>query len=86
MGITTPEPLDYTSVMARGKSLGWVVGYVALLGLGLYHGLYGLRSILCEIVHPGKERLLTWAIIGIGLVAFAFGSYVVIMSYAMEGI
>lgn len=86
LGLALQDPLEYTAVMARGKSLGWVAGYLALLGLALYHGLYGLRSILSEIISPGRERLLTLTITGLGLIAFTLGTYIVIITYIMEGI
>lgn len=86
LGIHNSDPLGYAAVMARGKSLAWVVTYLALLLLALYHGLYGLRSIVLEAAGYRQDRAITWTIIGLGLVAFTVGSYVVIRSYTMGGI
>lgn len=86
LGLAPQEPLEYTAVIARGKSLGWVVGYLALLSLALYHGLYGLRSVLSEIISPNRGHLITIALTVLGFIAFIIGTYAVIATYITEGI
>lgn len=86
LGIPAQEPLSYAAVAGRAKSITWVISYVALLGLALYHGLYGLRSILMEMRSFQKSRASTWVLVIIGVAAFSFGSYVVIRAYTMGGV
>lgn len=38
-----------------------------LLGLFIYHSLYGLRTILIDAGLRGRERLLLWLCSGLGL-------------------
>ncbi|GFN22281.1 hypothetical protein [Thermanaeromonas sp. C210] len=86
LGMANPDPLDYSAVMARGRSGGWVGAYILLLAFSLYHGLYGLRSVLSEVVSPPGQRMLTWAVIAVGFIAFTWGTYVVIKSSLMGGV
>lgn len=86
LGVVNADPLHYQAVMARGRSGGWVLAYILLLAFGLYHGLYGLRSVLSEVVSPTGQRLLTWAVVAVGFIAFTWGTYVVIKSSLMGGV
>lgn len=47
--------VDWVNVAHRSKTVLFAVIYILLLGAALYHGLYGLRSILLEI-----DFLKTW--------------------------
>ena len=52
VGIGNPaggHAVDWGNVVARGKSLFFMLSYILLLGAGLFHGLYGFRNILCEL-------------------------------------
>ncbi len=44
------EPLAWAQVSGRGSSMVTTAGYVVLLGLALFHGLYGAHTILTEFV------------------------------------
>ncbi|MDK2820797.1 MAG: succinate dehydrogenase / fumarate reductase, rane anchor subunit [Clostridia bacterium] len=86
LGITIHEPLAYAEVMARAKSVSWLVIYMALLILALYHGLYGVRSVLLETINMKHHSTVTAVIVIVGLIAAVFGSYIVIQSYMMGGL
>jgi succinate dehydrogenase hydrophobic anchor subunit len=76
---------SWSSVLARSKSTFFATTYVVLLAAALYHGLYGLRTILLELsIGPRGQKFLTvllW-IGGIGL--FGLGSFGTIAAYALK--
>mgnify|MGYP000032404282 CR=1 FL=1 len=81
-GIHTGDVLSYAAVTERGRSPAWLVLYLALLLVALYHGLYGLRSVLIEVFYTRRSgRLVTTAVIIIGLIAFAYGTLVTVKSF-----
>ncbi len=46
--------------LARDGNLFFTLTYIMLLGLGLYHGLYGLRTILFELtLKPATEKAIS---------------------------
>jgi succinate dehydrogenase hydrophobic anchor subunit len=48
-----------------------------LLATALYHGLYGLRGIILELpLAPAYGRLVSAALVVVGVVFFAYGAYV----------
>jgi succinate dehydrogenase hydrophobic anchor subunit len=70
------HPIDWENVVARGKSVANMVGYVILLGAGLFHGLYGFRNILFEMIaSTGKRTAASWILILIGVAVFVIGVY-----------
>ena len=75
------EPLQFSAVIARSNSITWKVTYMVLLILALYHSLYGLRSIVLEVVnHPVGERVLSWLILCVGVAALVYGGYAIILA------
>jgi succinate dehydrogenase hydrophobic anchor subunit len=67
---------------ARDASLFLTVVYILLLGLALYHGFYGLRTILLELTaRPGMERALTVILLVLGVGLFAFGTWAMIAAH-----
>jgi len=60
----------WLNVLARSRMTAMVVIYILLLGAALYHGLYGLRTILFEL-GPGKALQMAVNVVfwigGIGL-------------------
>jgi succinate dehydrogenase / fumarate reductase membrane anchor subunit len=78
------EAVRWANVYARSRMAVFVVVYILLLGAALYHGLYGLRTILFEL---GFRRRLQTAINvvfwigGIGL--FVIGTYAAIAAKMM---
>lgn len=68
----------------RDGKLFFTVTYIVLLGVALYHGLYGLRTILFELtLKPAVEKALSviLAILGLGL--FALGTWAAIAAHAI---
>jgi len=76
-GIDVTESTSWASVQDRGSQGIWVGLYVALLAVVLYHALNGLRNIILELTPSARtERIVTWAIIAFGIIAFIWGAYV----------
>jgi len=84
-GVVTGEPLEYSSVTQRAQSVSWNVLYVLLLVAALYHGLYGLRTVLIEWA-PQATSLITGILLAIGIVALVFGTYVTMTFAGMGGV
>jgi succinate dehydrogenase hydrophobic anchor subunit len=70
------DPLDWANVVARGREVSQVVGYILLVGFGLFHGLYGLRNILFEL-NPaaGLKKLISVVLLLLGLGMFIYGTW-----------
>jgi succinate dehydrogenase / fumarate reductase, membrane anchor subunit len=74
--------LDYYSVMWRSTNVSFAVMYVVLLGAALYHGLYGLRTILFELTLSERaEKVVSALIVFVGILLFIVGSYGTIAVY-----
>jgi succinate dehydrogenase / fumarate reductase membrane anchor subunit len=68
--------LDYYSVMWRSTNFAYALMYVVLLGAALYHGLYGLRTIIFELTLSERaEKIISALIVFIGILLFIVGSY-----------
>lgn len=68
---------------ARDASLFLTTVYVLLLGLGLYHGLYGLRTIILELTLPPQtERTVTAILVIVGLGLFGLGAWAAITAHS----
>ncbi len=78
------EAIDWTNVIARAKSVFFMVTYGVLLGAALFHGLYGLRNILFEL-NPGaglKKGLgVLLIVVGVGL--FGLGAWAAWASFGL---
>jgi len=77
------EPaIDWSNVSARMESGGLTIAYIALLGAALFHGLYGFRNMLFELVSAETARQrIDIVISALGLVLFAIGTWAAIASY-----
>lgn len=71
--------LTLAGVSVRLKALSYMLVDYTLLGVALYHGLYGLRSVLLDYT-AGKRaaRTVTVGVWVIGVAAFAYGAYALI--------
>ncbi len=77
LGVELSDPTSWTSMIQRSKEVIWVMLYTMLLSFVLYHALYGLRNIIVELTPSSRvKRIITWSIIILGIVAFAWGSCV----------
>jgi succinate dehydrogenase / fumarate reductase membrane anchor subunit len=70
------EPIAWGNVVARGKSVFFLVSYVVLLATALFHGFYGLRNILFELnPRAGMKRGINGLLVGAGVVLFVVGTW-----------
>ena len=78
VGIFNPfgsDAVAWENVTYRGKSLYFTLTYIVLLGAVLYHGLYGLRTILVESgLQKNTQRKLTVSLWAIGIILFVIGT------------
>jgi succinate dehydrogenase/fumarate reductase cytochrome b subunit len=78
-GIFNPvgyDAVDWRNVAYRGRSLFFTLTYIILLGAVLYHGFYGLRTMLLELgLQKPTERKLTASLWVIGIILFAIGTF-----------
>ncbi len=85
IGVGNPaggKAIDWSNVSARMKSGALAVGYIVLLAAALFHGLYGLRNILFELVSADTSRQrIDIVLSALGLVLFAIGTWAAIASY-----
>lgn len=73
------DPIAWENVVFRAQQVTFMIVYILVLAAGLFHGLYGTRTILFELnPSPGVRTLITtfFLILGIGL--FIFGSWAAI--------
>jgi succinate dehydrogenase / fumarate reductase membrane anchor subunit len=76
------KAVSFTAVAERGKQISFMVSYVLLLAAALYHGLYGLRTIIFELtLAPRAEKMITTFFVVIGLVLFIYGAVVAVSAY-----
>ena len=79
-----PESTDWANVVARGKLIAYAVIYVVLLGVALYHGLYGFRTIIFELgPSKGTQHLINVIFFIVGLGLFIMGSWAAIKFHAI---
>jgi succinate dehydrogenase hydrophobic anchor subunit len=58
------------------------VTYVILLGAALFHGLYGLRTMLFELNPPSVlKRVVAVLILIVGIGLFAYGTWAAVESF-----
>jgi succinate dehydrogenase hydrophobic anchor subunit len=86
-GIGPQDPVQAASVFHRSQQLIYMVTYILLLGAALFHGLYGLRSMLFELSLPkGMEKAIGGVCAVAGIILFFYGSYVAIAVFQMRGV
>lgn len=78
-GVGSHDPVHSAEVFRRSQQVFFMVIYIALLATGLFHGLYGLRSILCELSLGKAFEKTVGVVCALGGVAlFIYGSYVAV--------
>ncbi|MCD4653444.1 hypothetical protein K8T06_05875 [bacterium] len=78
------KPVDWENVVERGKSVGFSLFYIIFLGVALFHGLFGTRTVLFETDFGAKNRkLITTVMIIVGFGLFIFGSAAAIKFVSM---
>jgi len=68
----------------RDGKLFFTVTYVLLLGVALYHGLYGLRTMLFELtLKPAAEKAITVVLLVVGLGLFGLGTWAAVAAHGI---
>ena len=85
LGLGTEQVTSFEAVAHRGKQAFFMITYIVLLGAALYHGLYGLRNILLELI-PGRGAQKGFGVLLtlVGLCFFALGTYAAIAAFNLE--
>ena len=85
LGIGTAEPTAAKVVFERSQQAFFMITYVILLGAALYHGLYGLRTMLFELsLSKGMQITINRVFATAGVVLFGYGSYTAIFLFVMK--
>lgn len=87
-GIFNPiggSALDWGNVIQRSQSKFFMVVYIILLAAALYHGFYGLRTIVLEL-GPRKQVEKAWTAFfwAVGIILFVVGTYAAFAVRAVE--
>jgi succinate dehydrogenase/fumarate reductase cytochrome b subunit len=70
------DAVSWENVAYRARNICFTLTYVILLGAVLYHGFYGLRTMLLELgLKSPTERKLTASLWVIGIILFAVGTF-----------
>ena len=78
------EAISRENSLFRDGKLFFTVTYVLLLGVALYHGLYGLRTILFELtLKPAAEKAITLVFLVVGAGLFGLGTWAAIAAHAI---
>ena len=73
------EATTWDNVILRTRLVIYEFFYIALLATALYHGLYGLRTILFELgPKQGTQKFINILFLIAGICLFALGSWVAI--------
>ena len=73
------QPTSSENVFRRSQQTIFMVVYIVLLGAALFHGLYGLRSIIYELSLPKVvEKAVGLLLCVAGIILFLYGSYVAV--------
>jgi succinate dehydrogenase / fumarate reductase membrane anchor subunit len=76
------EAVSRVNSLFRDGKLFFTVTYILLLGVALYHGLYGLRTILFELtLKPAAEKAVTFVLLVVGLGLFAVGTWAALIAH-----
>lgn len=78
------KPIDWANVVGRMKMIGFTLTYPLLLGAALFHGFYGLRTILFELEpRPGLKKALSAVLVIFGLALFVYGTWAAIAAHSL---
>ncbi len=84
LGLGSGDPTRASEVFHRSRQVFFMITYIVLLAAALFHGFYGLRSILCELSLPKTlEKITGLLCAAAGLVLFIYGGYVAVAVYRM---
>jgi succinate dehydrogenase/fumarate reductase cytochrome b subunit len=78
------EAVSQENSLFRDGRLFFTVTYILLLGVALYHGLYGLRTILFELtLKPAVEKAVSVVLLVVGLGLFGLGTWAAVAVHAI---
>ncbi len=81
-GIGSAEPTAPGAVFERSRQAFFMITYIFLLGAALYHGLYGLRTMLFELsLSRGMQKAINRFFTTAGVALFAYGSYAAVFVF-----
>ena len=81
------EPLSWAAVSGRGASVAYTTIYVVLLGSALFHGFYGLRTVLGEIWTSKRAvKLVRAACWTVGTALFAIGTAAALLYHSQQAL
>lgn len=76
--------MDWISVLSRSRDTFFALTYIVLLAAALYHGLYGLRTILFELsIGPRAMKLVNGVFWIAGVCLFGIGGFATIVAYSI---
>ena len=82
LGSADGGPLAFGNVLMRMQSASHTAVYLLLLFIGLFHGLYGLRSLIFELPFPARAKhAVACLLVVVGLVVAFWGSYTILSGY-----
>ena len=86
-GIGSGDPVESSQVFERSRQAVYMVTYILLLGTGLFHGLYGLRSMFFELsLSKALEKTIGGVLAVAGVALFLYGSYVAVVVFQTNGV
>ena len=78
------EAISRENSLFRDGHLFFTVTYILLLAVALYHGLYGLRTILFELtLKPAIEKAITLFLLVVGLGLLGLGTWGALAAHAI---
>lgn len=80
-GVSYEEVISFASVKIRGHQSFYFLFYLIFLAAALYHGFYGLRTLILELgLREKTEKIASFIVIMVGLLFFAYGTYVLVLA------
>jgi len=78
------EAVSQINSLARDGKLFFTITYVLLLAVALYHGLYGLRTILLELtLKPAAQKAVTVVLLVMGMGLWGLGTWAALAVHAL---
>jgi len=80
-GISYKDVISFASVKIRGHQIFYFLLYLFLLVALIYHGFYGLRTLILELGLKEKtEKFISVIVFVVGLLFLAYGAYALFLS------
>ncbi len=78
------EAISKVNSLFRDRQLFFTITYILLLAVALYHGLYGLRTILFELtLQPAVEKAVTIFLLVVGIGLFGLGAWAAFAAHGL---